>query len=93
VQGLLKKVSVRANHEYTDEYPGKMPTKITVLLQDGTVIEHDVAGLPRTRFPSVHVGGLRREVRQARGRRAYEGLNQENQGCRAFSWKTFRSGT
>ncbi|HEY2598956.1 MAG TPA: MmgE/PrpD family protein, partial [Candidatus Dormibacteraeota bacterium] len=39
VQGLLKKVSVRPNHEYTDEYPGKMPVKITVRLQDGTVIE------------------------------------------------------
>src|SRR5246127_3418135 len=42
VQGLLKKVSVRAKHEYTDEYPGKMPAKITVRLQDGSVIEHEV---------------------------------------------------
>ena len=35
VQDLLKKVSVRPNHEYTDEYPAKMPAKITVRLRDG----------------------------------------------------------
>src|SRR5208282_5627430 len=46
VQGLLKKVSVRPNHEYTDQYPGKMPAKITVRLQDGTVIEHEVQDYP-----------------------------------------------
>ena len=46
VQGLSKKVSVRANHEYTDEYPGKMPAKITVRLQDGKVIEHEVQDYP-----------------------------------------------
>ena len=46
VQGLLKKVSVRANHEYTDEYPEKMPAKITVRLQDGKVIEHEVQDYP-----------------------------------------------
>ena len=46
VQGLLKKVSVRAKHEYTDEYPGKMPAKITVRLQDGKVIEHEVQDYP-----------------------------------------------
>jgi 2-methylcitrate dehydratase len=46
VQGLLKKVSVRPNHEYTDEYPGKMPAKITVRLQDGRVIEHEVQHYP-----------------------------------------------
>jgi 2-methylcitrate dehydratase len=42
VQGLLKKVSVRPNHEFTDEYPRKMPAKITVRLKDGTVIENEV---------------------------------------------------
>jgi 2-methylcitrate dehydratase len=47
VQGLLKKVSVRPNHEYTDEYPAKMPAKITVRLQDGRVIEHEVQDYPR----------------------------------------------
>jgi 2-methylcitrate dehydratase len=46
VQALLKKVSVRANHEYTDEYPEKMPAKITVRLQDGNVIEHEVQDYP-----------------------------------------------
>src|SRR4029077_16143465 len=46
VQGLLKKVSVRAKHEYTDEYPGKMPAKITVRFQDGKVIEHEVQDYP-----------------------------------------------
>jgi 2-methylcitrate dehydratase len=46
VQGLLKKVSVRPNHEYTDEYPGKMPAKITVRLQDGATIEHEVQDYP-----------------------------------------------
>jgi 2-methylcitrate dehydratase len=46
VQGLLKKVSVRPNHEYTDQYPHKMPAKITVRLQDGKVIEHEVQDYP-----------------------------------------------
>jgi 2-methylcitrate dehydratase len=46
VQGLLKKVSVRPNQEYTDEYPAKMPAKITVRLQDGKVIEHEVQDYP-----------------------------------------------
>src|SRR6202047_981809 len=46
VQGLLKKVSVRPNHEYTEEYPKKMPAKISVRLQDGRVIEHEVRDYP-----------------------------------------------
>jgi 2-methylcitrate dehydratase len=46
VQGLLKKVSVRPNHEYTDQYPAKMPAKITVRLQDGRAIEHEVQDYP-----------------------------------------------
>jgi 2-methylcitrate dehydratase len=46
VQGLLKKVSVRPNHEYTDQYPAKMPAKITVRLQDGSVIQHEVQDYP-----------------------------------------------
>jgi 2-methylcitrate dehydratase len=46
VQTLLKKVSVRPNHEYTEEYPAKMPAKITVRLQDGKVIEHEVEDYP-----------------------------------------------
>jgi 2-methylcitrate dehydratase len=46
VQQLLKKVSVRPDHEFTELYPVKMPAKITVRLQDGTVIEHEVQDFP-----------------------------------------------
>jgi 2-methylcitrate dehydratase len=46
VQALLKKVSVRPNHEFTEEYPAKMPAKITVRLQDGKLIEHEVQDYP-----------------------------------------------
>jgi len=46
VQQLLKKVSVRPDREFTDQYPGKMPAKITVRLQDGKVIEHEVQDFP-----------------------------------------------
>lgn len=45
-QNLLKKVSVRPNHEYTDLYPHKMPVKITIRLKDGTAIEHEVQDYP-----------------------------------------------
>jgi len=43
---LLKKVSVRPNHEYTDPYPHKMPVKITIRLKGGNVIEHEVQDYP-----------------------------------------------
>jgi 2-methylcitrate dehydratase len=46
VQGLLKKVSVRPNRDFTEVYPAKMPAKITVRLQDGQVIEHEVQDYP-----------------------------------------------
>jgi 2-methylcitrate dehydratase len=46
VQGLLRKVSVHPNQEFTAEYPKKMPAKITVRLQNGTVIEHEVQDFP-----------------------------------------------
>ena len=46
VQTLLKKVSVRPNHEYSEEYPQKMPAKVTVRLQEGTTIEHEVQDYP-----------------------------------------------
>jgi 2-methylcitrate dehydratase len=46
VQALLKKVSVRPNHEYTEQYPKKMPARIIVRLQDGSVIEHEVQDYP-----------------------------------------------
>jgi 2-methylcitrate dehydratase len=42
VQRLLKKVSIRPDQEFTDQYPAKMPAKIIVRLQDGKVIEHQV---------------------------------------------------
>jgi 2-methylcitrate dehydratase len=46
VQTLLKKVAVRPNHDYTEQYPRNMPAKITVRLQDGTIIEHEVQDYP-----------------------------------------------
>jgi 2-methylcitrate dehydratase len=46
VQQLLKKVSVRPDQEYTEQYPGKMPAKVTVRLQDGKAIEHEVQDFP-----------------------------------------------
>jgi 2-methylcitrate dehydratase len=46
VQQLLKKVSVRPDNEYTEQYPAKMPAKIAIRLQDGTVIEHEVQDYP-----------------------------------------------
>jgi 2-methylcitrate dehydratase len=46
VQQLLKKVSVRPDNEYTELYPARMPARITVRLQDGTVIEHEVQDYP-----------------------------------------------
>jgi 2-methylcitrate dehydratase len=46
VQALLKKVSVRPNHEYTEQYPRKMPAKITIRLKDGKVMEYEVADYP-----------------------------------------------
>ena len=46
VQQLLKKVSVRPDQEFTDQYPGKMPAKVTVRLQDGKVIENEVQDFP-----------------------------------------------
>src|SRR6202007_1006591 len=46
VQALLKKVSTRPNHAFTAQYPRKMPAKITVRFQDGTVIEHEVQDYP-----------------------------------------------
>ena len=46
VQALMKKVSVRPNHEYTDEYPRRMPAKITVHLQNGKTFEHEIKDYP-----------------------------------------------
>jgi 2-methylcitrate dehydratase len=46
VQALLKKVSTHPNDEFTAQYPRKMPAKITIRLQDGTVVEHQVQDYP-----------------------------------------------
>jgi 2-methylcitrate dehydratase len=46
VQQLLKKVSVRPDQDFTDQYPAKMPAKIAVRLQDGKVMEHEVQDFP-----------------------------------------------
>src|SRR5271156_3930779 len=81
VQTLLKKVSVRPNQEYTAEYPGKMPAKITVRLSDGKIVEHEVQDYPGLashpftweesveKFDGLVVGrvdaGLSREIKDA----------------------------
>src|SRR5579864_5488168 len=46
VQQLLKKVSGRPDQDFTDQYPAKMPAKVTVRLEDGRVIEHEVQDYP-----------------------------------------------
>jgi len=77
VQGLLKKVSVRPNHEYTDEYPAKMPAKITVRLQDGKVIEHEVQDYPGlASHPFTWEESVEKFDRLVAGR-ADEGLSRE----------------
>jgi 2-methylcitrate dehydratase len=66
VQQLLKKVSVRPNHEYTDQYPREIPAKITVRLEGGKRARG--SGLSGHALPSVHLGRFRQEIRQV-GRR------------------------
>jgi 2-methylcitrate dehydratase len=46
VQTLMKKVSVRPNQAYTNEYPRRMPAWITVRLENGTTFEHEVKDYP-----------------------------------------------
>jgi hypothetical protein len=46
VQAWLKKVSTHPNGEFTAQYPRKMPAKITIRLQDRTVVEHQVQDYP-----------------------------------------------
>jgi 2-methylcitrate dehydratase len=46
VQSLMKKVSAKPNQEYTDQYPQRMPAKITIRLQDGTTFQHEVHDYP-----------------------------------------------
>jgi 2-methylcitrate dehydratase len=77
VQALLKKVSVRPNHEITEEYPAKMPAKITVRLQDGKVIEHQVQDYPGLASrPFTWVDSVEKFDRLVAGR-ADKGLSEE----------------
>ena len=46
VQTLMKKVSVRPNQAFTEQYPRRMPAKITVRVQNGTTFEHEVQDYP-----------------------------------------------
>jgi 2-methylcitrate dehydratase len=77
VQALLKKVSIRPNHEYTDQYPSKMPAKITVRLHDGTVIEHEVQDYPGlASHPFTWEDSVQKFERLAAGR-IDDGLSRE----------------
>jgi len=46
VQTLMKRVSVRPNQAFTEQYPRRMPAKITVRVQNGTTFEHQVQDYP-----------------------------------------------
>jgi 2-methylcitrate dehydratase len=46
VQSLMTKVSARPNAAYTDQYPQRMPAKITVRLKDGTTFTREVQDYP-----------------------------------------------
>jgi 2-methylcitrate dehydratase len=46
VQTLMKKVSVKPNQAYTNEYPRRMPAWVTVRLENGTTFEHEVKDYP-----------------------------------------------
>src|SRR6202522_1102602 len=81
VQQLLKKVSVRPDHEYTEQYPGKMPAKVTVRLQDGTVIEHEVQDFPGLASrPFTWEDSVEKFDRLVAGR-ADKGLSEEIKGA------------
>ena len=87
VQQLLKKVSVRPDQEFTDQYPAKMPAKITVRLQDGKVIEHEVQDFPGLASrPFTWEDSVEKFDRLVAGR-VDEGTVPRDQGCRAFARK------
>jgi 2-methylcitrate dehydratase len=46
VQSLMTKVSARPNAAYTDQYPQRMPARITVRLKDGTTFTREVQDYP-----------------------------------------------
>src|SRR6202045_3628660 len=81
VQRLLKKVSVRPDQEFTDQYPAKMPARITVRLQDGKVIEHEVQDFPGlASHPFTWEDSVEKFDRLVAGR-ADEGLCREVKGA------------
>ncbi len=87
VQSLLKKVSVRPNYEFTEEYPKKMPAKIIVRLQDGRVIEHEVQDYPgMASHPFTWEDAVEKFDRLMAGR-VDQGLSRRDQGCRTFARK------
>ena len=84
VQGLLKKVSVRPNHEYTDQYPRKMPAKITIRLKDGKTIEHEVQDYPGlASHPFTWEDSVDKFDKLVAGRHRRRSPRR-NQGCCAF---------
>ena len=77
VQQLLKKVSVRPDQDFTDQYPAKMPAKIAVRLQDGQVIAHEVQDFPGlASHPFTWEGSVEKFDRLVAGR-VDEGLCRE----------------
>ena len=46
VQGLLRRVEVRADDRFTARYPGQVPARVTVRLEDGKSYSHDVKDYP-----------------------------------------------
>jgi 2-methylcitrate dehydratase len=92
VQDLLKKISVRPNHEYTQQYPKKMPAKIIVRLQDGKVIEHEVQDYPGlASHPFTWEDAVQKfdTLVRSRSMRGYPPRSRMPH----VRWKTSRSGT
>ena len=46
VQGLLRKVTVRPDDGFTARYPGEVPSRVTVRLNDGRSYSHEVKNYP-----------------------------------------------
>jgi 2-methylcitrate dehydratase PrpD len=91
VQTLLKKVSVRPNHEYTELYPEKMPAKIIVRLGDGRVIEQEVQDYASLPIRSPGKTRSRSSTRPWAVASTRSCLSRSRMPC--IRWKTSRSGT
>jgi 2-methylcitrate dehydratase len=77
VQELLKKVAVRPNQEFTEMYPARMPAKVVVRLQDGTVVQNEVQGFPGMPYdPFTWEDSVEKFDRLVAGR-ADEGVSRE----------------